>query len=93
MVWDELQSQMEGLSWPFVIVILVGLKDIASDVEGEEVEGNCETALAEATRTSYIKGRWVSQDEATNLEYSIIGATLPGSGNYSLYLNWGRAQL
>ena len=49
---------------------------------------SCEIDLEEATRTSYVEGRWVSSDE--NVEYSIVEPCLPGNGDYSAYVDWGR---
>lgn len=43
------------------------------------------SALAEATRTSYVRGKWVFMDSSGELRYRIVAPTLPGSGDYSAY--------
>lgn len=52
-----------------------------------------ESALADATRTSYIEGQWVSEEEEIVLEYSIIDACLPSNGDYSMYTDWGKIEI
>ena len=59
----------------------------ASDVVVEGGEG-CEKALTEATRTSYVEGRWISDDELANTQYKILEAFLPADGDYSAYSVW-----
>ena len=63
--------------------------DIQCDIESENENENRESQLAEATRTSYIEGRWVSEEEDVRMEYSINDAYLPANGNYSSYHEWG----
>ncbi|CAB3983709.1 Beclin 1-associated autophagy-related key regulator [Paramuricea clavata] len=60
------------------------------DVSDVVVEGgeSCEKALTEATRTSYVEGRWVSDDELANTQYKILEAFLPADGDYSTYSVW-----
>lgn len=55
-----------------------------------ETSGELDTvsALAEATRTAYVKGRWVYTDNSGELQHSIVAPTLPGSGDYSAYNLW-----
>ncbi|PFX30692.1 Beclin 1-associated autophagy-related key regulator [Stylophora pistillata] len=66
--------------------------DIQCDIESENNDGNRESELAEATRTSYIEGRWVSEEEDVRVVYSINGACLPGNGDYSSYYEWVKAR-
>lgn len=66
-------------------------EDIHCDIESENNDGNRESELAEATRTSYIEGRWVSEEEDVRMVYSINGAYLPGNGDYSSYHEWVKA--
>lgn len=47
------------------------------------------SALADATRTTYIRGRWVFTDSTGELQHRIVAPMLPGSGNYSAYNDWG----
>lgn len=67
-------------------------EDIQCDIESENNDGNRESELAEATRTSYIEGRWVSEEEDVRMVYSINGACLPGNGDYSSYHEWVKAR-
>lgn len=63
--------------------------DIQCDIESDNENENRESQLAEATRTSYIEGRWVSEEEDVRMEYSINDAYLPANGNYASYHEWG----
>ncbi|XP_022196498.2 beclin 1-associated autophagy-related key regulator [Nilaparvata lugens] len=51
---------------------------------------DCDTvsALAEASRTAYMGGRWVYTDSSGELQHCIVAPTLPGSGDYSSYNSW-----
>ncbi|XP_047116573.1 beclin 1-associated autophagy-related key regulator [Schistocerca piceifrons] len=46
------------------------------------------SALAEATRTAYVKGKWVFTDSSGELHHCIVAPSLPGSGDYSAYNAW-----
>ncbi|KAE8746410.1 beclin 1-associated autophagy-related key regulator-like [Frankliniella occidentalis] len=46
------------------------------------------SALADALRTTYIRGRWVFTDSTGELQHCIVAPMLPGSGNYSAYNDW-----
>lgn len=64
--------------------------DIQCDIQSDEDDDeDRQSQLAEATRTSYIEGRWVSEEENVRMECSINDAYLPASGNYSVYHEWG----
>lgn len=65
---------------------------VCSEVESSG-ELDTVSALAEATRTAYVKGRWVYTDSTGELHHSIVAPTLPGSGDYSAYNLWGELQL
>lgn len=45
-------------------------------------------ALAEATHTAYVKGKWVLQDSHNERQYIIVAPSLPGNGDYSAYIDW-----
>ncbi|KAL1114784.1 hypothetical protein AAG570_007608 [Ranatra chinensis] len=45
-------------------------------------------ALAEASRTAYIRGKWVFSDISTESQHCIVAPTLPSSGDYSPYNDW-----
>lgn len=47
------------------------------------------SALAEATRTAYVGGRWVLQASAQHeLQHAVVAPTLPANGDYSAYVDW-----
>uniref|UniRef100_T1JJT5 Beclin 1-associated autophagy-related key regulator n=1 Tax=Strigamia maritima TaxID=126957 RepID=T1JJT5_STRMM len=46
------------------------------------------TALAEASRTTYVHGRWVYADNVCDVQYQIVESFLPASGDYSDYSIW-----
>lgn len=56
--------------------------------EEESESTDTVSALAEATRTSYIRGKWIFMDSSGELHYRIVAPTLPGSGDYSAYSIW-----
>lgn len=43
-------------------------------------------ALAEASKTSFVRGTWVLMDSSGELHHRIVAPTLPGSGDYSAFL-------
>ena len=48
------------------------------------------SALAEARRTSFLRGRWVYTDNGGDHLYQIVEPSLPGTGDYSAYNIWGK---
>nr|CAD7202153.1 unnamed protein product [Timema douglasi] len=46
------------------------------------------TALADASRTAYVRGHWILTDSSGELHHCIVAPTLPGSGDYSAYSAW-----
>ena len=50
------------------------------------------SALAEARRTTYIRGRWVYTDNGSEQQYEVVEPSLPGNGDYSAYSLWGEWQ-
>lgn len=44
--------------------------------------------LAEATRTAYVRGRWVMQDSQHEEHHIVVAPSLPGNGDYSAYVDW-----
>ncbi|XP_053679474.1 beclin 1-associated autophagy-related key regulator [Anopheles nili] len=44
--------------------------------------------ISEATRTAYIRGQWILQDSFGEVQFVIIAPALPGTGNYSAYIEW-----
>ncbi|VEN54074.1 unnamed protein product [Callosobruchus maculatus] len=57
-------------------------------VEAESSTDDMVSALAEASRTTFIRDRWEYSDYSSEMKYCIAGPTLPGSGNYSAYNIW-----
>ncbi|XP_063994053.1 beclin 1-associated autophagy-related key regulator isoform X2 [Diachasmimorpha longicaudata] len=46
-------------------------------------------ALADASGTSYVRGRWINDSEnSLEAQHRIVAPTLPGSGDYSAYSIW-----
>ncbi|XP_042220107.1 beclin 1-associated autophagy-related key regulator-like [Homarus americanus] len=43
------------------------------------------SAIAEASQTTYVRGRWVYTDTSHETQYRIVHPLLPGSGDYSAY--------
>ncbi|XP_037799082.1 beclin 1-associated autophagy-related key regulator-like isoform X1 [Penaeus monodon] len=43
------------------------------------------SAIAEASQTTYVRGRWVYTDTSHETQYRIVHPMLPGSGDYSAY--------
>ncbi|KAK7071481.1 autophagy protein 14, partial [Halocaridina rubra] len=43
------------------------------------------TAIAEASQTTYVRGRWVYTDTSHETQYRIVHPLLPGSGDYSAF--------
>jgi len=48
------------------------------------------SALADASSTSYVRGRWISDKEnSSEIHHRIIDPTLPATGDYGAYSLWG----
>lgn len=45
---------------------------------GTDISTDALMALAEASRTTYVRGRWVLQDSNGELQYVIVAPSLPG---------------
>ncbi|KAL6252082.1 hypothetical protein P5V15_015065 [Pogonomyrmex californicus] len=47
------------------------------------------SALADASGTSYVRGRWISEKESSlEIHHCIVEPTLPATGDYSAYSLW-----
>jgi hypothetical protein len=68
---------------PHLVLLVVGSDEVC------EVPRDTVTALADATRTAYIRGRWVFTDSSGQLQHCIVSPSLPDSGDYSAYNVWG----
>ncbi|KAM7441839.1 autophagy protein 14 [Porites harrisoni] len=67
------------------------VQDIQCDVESDDDDESRESQLAEATRTSYIEGRWVSEEEDLRMQCSINDTCLPANADYTAYHEWVKA--
>jgi len=48
------------------------------------------SALADASGTSYVRGRWISEKESSlEIHHCIVEPTLSATGDYSAYSLWG----
>ncbi|XP_031618247.1 beclin 1-associated autophagy-related key regulator [Contarinia nasturtii] len=63
------------------------VNDMNAADSGTIVSAETLNALAEATHTTYIRGRWV-QDSHGELQHVIIEPSLPDNGDYSAYNDW-----
>lgn len=66
---------------------IIPVQPVPSD-EDCEVPRDTVTALADATHTAYIRGRWVLTDSSGQLQHCIVAPTLPDSGDYCAYNMW-----
>ncbi|XP_076042702.1 autophagy related protein 14 [Oratosquilla oratoria] len=57
----------------------------SSLVESDPAVHDTVSALAEASQTTYVRGRWVYTDLTHQTQYRIVHPLLPGSGDYSAY--------
>lgn len=55
---------------------------------GTIVSAETMNALAEATRTTYIRGRWILQDSCGELQHVIVAPSLPGRNSSKLNRNY-----
>jgi len=67
---------------------LLSFSSVSCSEEGQEAR--IRAGLADACRTTYIRGRWVFTDSLGELQHCIVGPTLPGSGDYSAYNDWSK---
>ena len=76
--------RQKDLCVQYKIFLLLLSSSLTSDSQ-EDIKNK----LAEATRTAYIRGRWVFTDSWGETQHSIVAPTLPDSGDYSPYIHWG----
>lgn len=58
----------------------------AGDLSNTAVCAETMNALAEATHTAYIRGRWILQDSHGELQHVIVAPSLPGTNALNYYL-------
>ncbi|EFN82376.1 beclin 1-associated autophagy-related key regulator [Harpegnathos saltator] len=65
-------------------------RSLCSSEESDSTTSDIVTsALAEASGTSYVRGRWISDKEnSSEIRHCIVEPTLPGTGDYSAYSHW-----
>ncbi|XP_058789869.1 beclin 1-associated autophagy-related key regulator [Phymastichus coffea] len=58
--------------------------------EGDQSSTDVVTsAIADASGTSYVRGKWINDTEnSLKIHHKIVAPTLPGSGDYSAYTLW-----
>lgn len=74
-----------SLSTKFITEIVLFFSSSLTTDSQEDIKNE----LAEATRTAYVRGRWVFTDSWGETQHSIVAPTLPDSGDYSPYIHWG----
>lgn len=69
------------------------IRIFSSLYSNEEESGHSDVvtcALADASGTSYVRGKWINDTEnSLEVQHRIVAPTLPGSGDYNAYLLWG----
>lgn len=58
------------------------------DIGATPITAEAINALAEATHTAYVRGRWILQDSHDELQHVIVAPSLPENGDYSAYNDW-----
>lgn len=86
------QNVQKLIKFVFPISQVISKSANASQISdsGSSNDGIADTvsALADATHTAYIRGRWILQDSQTELQHVIVAPALPGNGDYSAYNDW-----
>lgn len=70
----------------FPISQAVSNRSSFSSSDGESK--NTINEISEATRTAYVRGKWILQDSFGEIQHIIVAPALPGNGNYSAYNDW-----
>ncbi|XP_053689583.1 beclin 1-associated autophagy-related key regulator [Sabethes cyaneus] len=74
------------IKYIFPISQAISNKSSFSSSDGESK--NRISEISEATRTAYVRGKWVLQDSFGEIQHIIVAPVLPGNGNYSAYNDW-----
>ncbi|XP_055600933.1 beclin 1-associated autophagy-related key regulator [Uranotaenia lowii] len=91
----ELQSKLKQerrenidklIKYIFPISQAISNRSSFSSSDGESK--NTINEILEATRTAYVRGKWVLQDSFGEVQHIIVAPALPGNGNYSAYNDW-----
>ncbi|XP_055529287.1 beclin 1-associated autophagy-related key regulator isoform X2 [Wyeomyia smithii] len=74
------------IKYIFPISQAVSNRSSFSSSDGESK--NTINEISEATRTAYVRGKWVLQDSFGEIQHIIVAPALPGNGNYLAYNVW-----
>ncbi|XP_069689338.1 beclin 1-associated autophagy-related key regulator [Periplaneta americana] len=86
---DVIRASIQQLvQYIFPIIPVQPVPTLEQTDEDCDVPRDTVTALADATRTAYIRGRWVFTDSSGQLQHCIVAPSLPDSGDYSAYSVW-----
>ncbi|CAB4067419.1 unnamed protein product [Lepeophtheirus salmonis] len=93
----ELQSSIAPLRIKHLqdlVKLIFPIERICRTINKDELdEDHNEVAdiLAEAMRTSFVHGRWITanSDNSEEIQYRIVNPTLPSTGNYTSYYHYG----
>lgn len=67
---------------------------LSNSEDGESSADTVTCALADASGTSYVRGKWINDTEnSLEVQHRIVAPTLPGSGDYSAYSLWGNCYI
>lgn len=81
------RDQIEKLiRYIFPISQAISNRSSFSSSDGESK--NTINEISDATRTAYVRGKWVLQDSFGEIQHIIVAPALPGNGNYSAYNDW-----
>uniref|UniRef100_A0A0K2UVC6 Beclin 1associated autophagyrelated key regulatorlike [Megachile rotundata] n=1 Tax=Lepeophtheirus salmonis TaxID=72036 RepID=A0A0K2UVC6_LEPSM len=94
---QELQSSIAPLRIKHLqdlVKLIFPIERICRTINKDELdEDHNEVAdiLAEAMRTSFVHGRWITanSDNSEEIQYRIVNPTLPSTGNYTSYYHYG----
>ncbi|XP_013387967.1 beclin 1-associated autophagy-related key regulator isoform X2 [Lingula anatina] len=67
---------------------IFSIKEIEPKSEVDSMQLSTVSALAEARRTAYVRGKWIYTDNGGELQYQVVDPKLPGHGDYSAYCAW-----
>ncbi|XP_064621792.1 beclin 1-associated autophagy-related key regulator-like [Lineus longissimus] len=90
-ILEEKEEELCAIRKEFVdllVKFIFNLEDVQLTCEADSMVMSTVSALAEARRMSYVRGRWIDLDNGGEMQYRIVEPTLPGNGDYSAYNVW-----
>lgn len=72
----------------FIFPISQAISNRSSFSSSDGESKNTINEISEATRTAYVRGKWILQDSFGEIQHIIVAPALPGNGNYSAYNDW-----